>query len=92
MDENSDNPAIVQSTTASLEHLTGPARGTASWLIGVAVDVSLGSDHRIRIAEPDTGVPQDTIVARLHRSKGSYEIEALNDYPLWINGKLVVAR
>jgi len=92
MDENSDNPAIVQSTTASLEHLTGSARGTASWLVGVEVDVSLGSDHRIRIAEPDTGVPQDTIVARLHRSKGSYEIEALNDYPLWINGKLVVAR
>jgi S1-C subfamily serine protease len=86
MDENRDNLATIQAITASLEHLTGPARGTASWLIGTTVDVSLGSGHMIRIAEPDSELPQDTIVARLHRSKGSYEIEALNDYPLWING------
>jgi S1-C subfamily serine protease len=92
MDENSDNLATTQIATASLEHLTGPARCTASWLIGIAVDVSLGKDNMIRIAESESELPQDTIVARLHRSADSYEIEARNDYPLWINGKRVVTK
>ncbi|MCH8176758.1 MAG: heavy metal translocating P-type ATPase [Proteobacteria bacterium] len=92
MDENSDKLATTQIATAALEHLTGPARGTASWLTGVAVDVSLGEGKRIRIVEPDTELPQDIIIARLHRSADSYEIEARNDYPLWINGNHVVAK
>ena len=92
MDENSNNLATVQTATASMEYLTGPARGTASWLIGIAVDVSPGKDHMICIVDPDVGLPQDKIIARLHRSNDSYEIEARNDYPLWINGNPVVAK
>ena len=92
MDENSDNQAATQIATASLEHLTGPARGTASWLSGIAVDVSLGKDHMIRVTGPDVGLAQDTIVARLHQSNDGYEIEARNDYPIWINGKPVIAK
>ncbi len=92
MNEMSDNLATTQIATASLEYLTGPARGRTSWLTGIAVDVSLGNGHMIRIAEPDGGLPQDTVVARLHRSDDSYEIEARNDYPLWINGEAVVSR
>jgi len=92
MDDKSNNLATTQIATASLEHLTGPARGTASWLIGIAADVSLDNGHRIRIAEPDSELPQDTVVARLHRSDGSYAIEALNGHALWINGQPVVAK
>lgn len=92
MDEKSDNLATTQIATASLEHLTGSVRCTVSWLTGIAVDVSLGDDHMIRIGEPDSELPQDTIVARLHRAGDSYEIEARNDQPLWINGKAVVVK
>ncbi|MFV2033160.1 MAG: serine protease, partial [Gammaproteobacteria bacterium] len=92
MAEISDKQATARIATAALEHLTGPARCTASWLTGITVDISLGAGHVIRIAESDSDLPQDTIVARLHRSDGSYEIEARNDYPLWINGKRVVAK
>ena len=53
-------------TTASLEILTGPARGTASWLIGSALDISLNNADMIRIA-PAGGEPlQDGFVARLY--------------------------
>jgi len=92
MDEKSDNLATTQIATASLEHLTGPARGTASWLTGIAADVSLDNGHMIRIAESGSELPLGTVVARLHRSDGSYEIEALNDHALWINGKPVDAK
>ena len=92
MDENSDNLATTQIATASLEHLTGSVRCTVSWLTGIAVDVSLGDDSMIRIVEPGSELPQDTIVARLHRSDDSYEIEARNDQPLWINGKAIVTK
>ena len=92
MDEISDNLAVTQIATASLEHLTGSERCTVSWLTGIAVDVSLSDDHRIRIVEPDSELALDTVIARLHRSGDSYEIEARNDYPLWINGKPVVSK
>ncbi len=92
MDENSDNLVITRIATASLENLTGPARGTATWLTGVAVDVSLGKGNIIHVAEFDSELPQDDIVARLHRSENSYEIEARNDYPLWINGEHVTSK
>ena len=56
-DELSSKPVTKQIVTASLEHLTGPARGTASWLSGVALDISLSDSRLIRITEPDDDLP-----------------------------------
>ena len=70
----------------SLEILTGPARGTASWLSGATLDISLNPADMIRIAEAGSEPLENGVVARLHRSADSYEIEALEDNPLWING------
>lgn len=92
MDENDHSPVIAQTSVASLEHLTGPARGTASWLSGAALDVSLTDGHLIRITEAGIDSLQDEIIARLHRSGDSYEIEARNDFPLWINGNRVESK
>lgn len=78
--------------TASLEILTGPARGTASWLIATTLDVSLDESDMIRVAEAGTEPLENGVVARLHRSGDSYEIEALDDNPLWINGERVEAK
>jgi hypothetical protein len=80
------------SATASLEILTGPARGTASWLAGPTLDVSLDETDMIRIAEAGSEPLQDGVVARLHRSGESYEIEAIEENPLWINGERVESK
>ena len=40
-----------QTNTASLEILTGPARGTAAWLSEQTLDVSLDEAEQIRVSE-----------------------------------------
>ena len=75
--------------TASLEILTGPARGTAFWLNESALDISLNNADMIRIA-PAGGEPlEGGFVARLHQHGSGYEIEARQQKPLWINGNQV---
>jgi S1-C subfamily serine protease len=91
MDKSSKNPVTTDIVTASLEHLTGPRRGTASWWTGTTVDVSLDNGLKICVAGPDSELPRDTLVARLRLSDGRYEIEALNDNIIWINGKPVLS-
>ncbi len=88
-----ENSANTETTaTASLEILTGPARGTASWLSGSALDISLNDAEMIRIAEAGGEPLQSGIVARLHRSGEGYEIEARQQVPLWINGEQVESK
>lgn len=91
MVENDSNNESSRSATAALEYLTGPARGTASWLSGVALDLVLQDNHGVLIAEAGNVATPDSIVARLHRSGDSYEIEARNERPLWVNGDRVEA-
>ncbi len=81
-----------RTATASLEVLTGPARGTAAWLTETTLDVSLDEAEMIRVAEAGSEPLEDGVVARLHRSGDSYEIEARDDNPLWINGERVESK
>ena len=92
MSVNDVSKQPVQTATASLEILTGPARGTARWLSGSTLDVSLDQSDMIRVAEPGSDPLQDGVVARLHRSGESYEIQALDENPLWINGERVESK
>ncbi len=80
-----------QHATASLEHLTGPARGTASWLSGDALDVSSSDDYVLRIAQPSDD-SSTRILARFHKSGQSYEIEPCEDSPIWVNGERISSR
>ena len=82
----SKSGADTTTATVSLEILTGPARGTASWLSGATLDVSINPEDMIRVAEAGSEPLENGVVARLHRSGDSYEIEALDDNALWING------
>jgi len=86
---NENSAATTETATASLEILTGPARGTASWLTGATLEVSLNDEDMIRVAEVGSNPLENGVVARLHRSGDSYEIETLEDSPLWINGNRV---
>ena len=51
MTDGDDRQLGNNGATASLEILTGPARGTACWLGGTTLDVSLDPSDMIRIAE-----------------------------------------
>lgn len=89
---NRMNTATQKPATAALEHLTGPARGTAAWLNGAALDISLDDDRWIRVSESEGVQPDETVVARLHGSEDTYEIQAFEPHPLWINGERVSAK
>jgi S1-C subfamily serine protease len=89
MVENNSSAEEKLNAPASLEILTGPARGTASWLSGSALDISLNEEEMIRVAEAGSEPLIDGVVARLHRSGDGYEIEAREQNPLWINGTRV---
>jgi S1-C subfamily serine protease len=78
--------------TAALEYLTGPVRGTATWLNGNTLDVLVSDSRVVRIAESGCEQPAANAVARLHLSGDTYEIEALEGTPLWVNGVQIGAR
>ncbi|MCP4328343.1 MAG: trypsin-like peptidase domain-containing protein [Alphaproteobacteria bacterium] len=87
-----ERDAESQSEAAALEHLTGPSRGKVTWLSGSALDITLSPNRYIRVSEAHPGEPQDNLVARLHRAEDSYEIEAIESRPLWVNGVRATAR
>jgi len=90
--EGSNNTPNTQCTTASLEHLTGPARGTVSWLLGPLLDVSLSKNHVIHFTESSAEIVPDGVIARLQHIDDCYLIKACNEYPIWINGKRVTEK
>ena len=80
-----------RSAAAVLEILTGAGRGTVCWLTGTEPYLSLDAADRIEVTDPGEA-DTDTAIARLHWSDDSYEIEALADIPLWVNGERVESR
>ncbi len=77
---------------AALEHLTGPSRGTVAWLSASTLDISLRTNRFLRVSEARPDEPRDDLVARLHRAEDTYEIEALEGRPVWVNGVPVTAQ
>ncbi len=77
---------------AALEHLTGPSRGTVTWLNGSVLDISLSPRRFLRVTEARPGEPGGDLVARLHRADETYEIAAFEDRPVWVNGARVTSR
>jgi serine protease Do len=90
--EKANKTINTRATTASLEHMTGPARGTVSWLFGPVLDVSLSKNEIISISECNDDIPPEGTIARLRHTGDSYHIEACSDFPLWINGKRVTEK
>lgn len=86
-------PESIVAPVALLEHLTGPSRGTATWVGERKLNVTLGAGRLLNVsaAEPadDDG---EVVVARLRRSDGTYEIEAVGGRLMWVNGRPVHSR
>ena len=79
------------SSAFALEHMTGLRRGTVAWLESATLDVLMETDRTIRIsvAKPEQ---RAGLVARLHRSGDSYEIEAKGGPTVWVNGTAITAQ
>jgi S1-C subfamily serine protease len=94
MEEKAEGSSSSRAVAAAFEHLTGPGRGTATWLnsSGATLDVLLSDRRRLRVSPADGALADETAVARLHRAGETYEIEALEDRPVWVNGTRVSAK
>ncbi len=77
--------------TATFEILTGAERGTLCWLNGPTLDLSLDAQNRLRVGIAAGESAAAGVYARLHRAGEGYEIEALGDQPLFVNGKRVAS-
>jgi len=78
-------------STAGLEHLTGPARGTMTWLPAEALDICTPGGHILRVAAANQ-CGDRMLLARLHPADDGFEIEACPDSPLWVNGDRVESK
>ncbi len=77
--------------TATLEILTGAGRGTVCWLNDATLDLALDETNCLRVAPAAGEVAAAGVYARLHRADDSYEIEAVGEHELFVNGKRVVS-
>jgi serine protease Do len=85
--------AAGSSTEAAvLEHLTGPSRGTATWLGERSLDIAIDRDRFLRVWESRPDEPPSGLIARLRRAGDSYKLDAVENYPVWVNGVLVTSR
>ena len=88
-DERDTNPLA---SVASLEQLTGSSRGLVTWLSASTLDISLSPEGFFRASVANPGEPRDDLAARLHPAKDTYEIEASEGQPVWVNGVRVTTR
>jgi S1-C subfamily serine protease len=88
----SEDIAVANPGAAAFEHFTGPSRVKTTWLTDSAVDILLTPDRYIRVTSTRSGEPVEDLVARLHRSGETYEIEAPENKSVWVNGDRVTTR
>lgn len=80
----------TQAMAAMLEHLTGPSRGTCSWITSGTAVAWLTPENRLEVGDPDDAPPeQATPAARFRRTETGFEIEAPQTTALWVNGRAV---
>lgn len=80
------------SLAIALEHMTGPLRGSVTWLTAPKLSVTLEATCYLRVSETSADEPGTALVARLLRVKESYEIEAIAGHSVWVNREPVTMR
>ena len=78
-----DGKSIV---IATLEHITGPARGTSSSVDDDTLDVFTNNSGVLRIRPTNYENSNFDHIARLHRASDSFELESINETAIWVNG------
>jgi len=77
---------------AALKHLTGPSRGSVSWLGASSLKVFLDPSRVIHTAKTKPGEALGNEIAHLNPVQDSYIIEAVENHPVWVNGIQVTRR
>lgn len=72
---------------AALEYLTGPMRGTTTWIAEKDVNITLNPRRIIHIGPGLVGGDDSEVIAHLRRSGETFEIEATGNRPIWVNGQ-----
>ncbi len=85
-DEPSD---LFVTGTIALEHLTGPSRGTVTWLSGQELAISLSANRLLHVTESIPEEPVDEPLVLLRYVDGTYEITALEGEVIWVNGSRI---
>lgn len=75
------------SVRAFLENLTGPSRRRIAWLASDQATVCVGADRMLRVGPGAVNADREDARARLSWSSGTYEMEALSDADIWVNGR-----
>ncbi|MEX3010806.1 serine protease [Hoeflea sp. TYP-13] len=73
----------------ALEHLTGPCRGTVTWLWHPDMHLRLGPYGHMHVTDGPPNENRETWVARIRWAESGYEISVIEDQQLWVNGKPV---
>ncbi len=81
MVENSPKVAV-------LEHLTGPSRGTVSWLGDVELSAVLDESRVLQLVASADQAAKDAI-AYIKRVEGRFEVSAAHNQTIWVNGRQV---
>ncbi len=77
------------SPVAALEHLTGPMRGTTTWIAEKDVSVTLSPRRIVHIGPQLSGGNDGEPIAHFRRSAETFEIEATGECPVWVNGEAI---
>jgi len=83
---NDDRDSYPLTSAAALEHLTGPRRGTVTWLSGSPLNIFLGANRILRLSEPRPDEPAEQRIAHLQMTDGHYKITANAGRSVWVNG------
>ncbi len=90
MEPKHDNAALTR--VAALEHLTGPSRGSATWIGTSDLGIYLSSNQIIRATKIDIETPEQDLIAQLHPTEETYRIDALPGHDVWVNGEHITTR
>ncbi len=74
---------------AALEHLTGPMRGTTTWIAEKDLSITLSPSGVIHVIPGPAAANDSELIARLRRSGDTSEIETAGSRPIWVNGQSV---
>ncbi|MEM6462244.1 MAG: serine protease [Pseudomonadota bacterium] len=70
----------------ALEHLTGPCRGTVTWLWNPDMHLRVGPYGHLHATDGPPAENRKTWVARVRVTEAGFELSTIGDEQLWVNG------
>jgi len=84
MDGRNENELLIG--PAALAHLTGPSRGSMTWLSGSTLSVHLSRERIVSVLRKHPDEERANLIAWLHPTEDSYNLEVCEGQVVWVNG------